>query len=163
MKYALFLFALLFVQGCNTSAESRKFSGLSETSTEAPVHSEFTSEDEKMIREIMMRQQNAWNEGDLEGFMKGYWKNDKLRFIGSRGITYGWDQTLANYRKTYPDKKTMGKLKFDIISIEGAGGEAAFVIGKWTLTREEDEPSGHITLFWKKIKGEWTIVADHSS
>ena len=121
------------------------------------------SADEKTIRDIMAQQESAWNRGDLEAFMNGYWKSDSLRFIGSKGLTYGWDQTLQNYKKGYPDPDAMGKLKFTILSVEKLSGRSAFVIGKWQLTRKIGDLSGHYTLLWRKIKGKWVIVADHSS
>ncbi|MCB0542114.1 MAG: nuclear transport factor 2 family protein [Saprospiraceae bacterium] len=119
--------------------------------------------DEQTIRRIMSDQEAAWNRADLEGFMDGYWRSDSLRFIGSKGLTYGWQQTLDNYKKTYPDAEAMGTLHFTLLSVEVLSPESAFVIGKWRLVREKDEPSGHFTLLWKKMDGTWVIVADHSS
>jgi len=115
------------------------------------------------IREIMARQEIAWNQGDLEAFMDGYFKSDSLRFIGSRGLTYGWQQTLDNYKKGYPDLDAMGKLTFTILSVEQLSRRSAFVVGKWHLARKAGDLSGHYTLLWRKIKGKWVIVADHSS
>ncbi len=111
----------------------------------------------------MAAQEKAWNAGQLEAFMDGYWKSDSLKFIGSRGLTYGWQATLDNYKKGYPSREAMGRLTFTIISVEVIGKKDAFVIGKWHLKRTKDDLSGHYTLFWKKIKGRWVIVADHSS
>ena len=118
---------------------------------------------ENTIRRIMADQELAWNRGDLEGFMQGYWQSDSLRFIGSRGLTYGWQQTLDNYKKGYPDADAMGKLKFTILSVEPLSKRSAYVIGKWHLARKAGDLSGHYTLLWKKLKGKWVIVADHSS
>ena len=74
--------------------------------------------DKSAILEIMASQEMSWNKGDLEGFMNGYWLSDSLRFIGKSGITYGWQPTLANYQRSYPDKAAMGKLKFTILRVE---------------------------------------------
>ncbi|MBK6930224.1 MAG: DUF4440 domain-containing protein [Saprospirales bacterium] len=115
------------------------------------------------IRAVMAAQEAAWNRGDLEAFMEGYWRSDSLTFIGSKGLTLGWRQTLENYQKGYPDRDAMGKLSFSIISIELLSPKSAFVIGKWHLARNAGDLSGHFTLLWKKIKGHWVIVADHSS
>ena len=119
--------------------------------------------DEKAIRQIMSDQEAAWNGGDLEAFMAAYWNTDSLKFIGSRGLTYGWQQTLDNYKKGYPNADAMGQLKFSIISVETLSRKSAFVIGKWHLARKAGDLSGHYTLLWKKMKGKWVIVADHSS
>ena len=119
---------------------------------------------QQTIRSIMAQQEAAWNRGDLPVFMQGYWASDSLVFIGSRGLTYGWQTTLDNYRKGYPDRATMGTLKFTILSVEKLSRRSAFVIGKWHLARaEKGDLSGHYTLLWRKIKGRWVIVADHSS
>jgi ketosteroid isomerase-like protein len=115
------------------------------------------------IQEVMAKQEAAWNRGDLESFMQGYWRSDSLRFIGSRGLTYGWRETLDNYKKGYPTKDAMGTLTFTLISIDMLSRKSAFMIGKWHLSRKSGDLSGHYTLLWKKIKGHWVIVADHSS
>ena len=126
---------------------------------------EFTAQNAagRSIRDIMAAQELAWNRSDLEAFMEGYWRSDSLRFIGSSGLTYGWQQTLDNYKKGYPDTDAMGQLKFTILSVEQLSKRSAYVIGKWRLARKAGDLSGHYTLLWKKIKGKWVIVADHSS
>lgn len=119
--------------------------------------------DEQSIRQILATQEDAWNRADLEAFMSGYWHSDSLMFIGSRGVTYGWQATLDSYKKGYPDAGAMGKLTFTILSVQVLAPESAYVIGKWHLTRATDEVGGHFTLLWKKKDGKWVIVADHSS
>jgi ketosteroid isomerase-like protein len=114
------------------------------------------------IISLLFAQRDAWNKGDLEGYMNGYWKSDSLKFIGSRGITYGWKNTLENYRKGYPDKTAMGQLEFSSLQVD-VNGSSAFVIGRWKLTRTKDTPQGYFTLLCKKIKNKWCVVVDHSS
>ena len=121
------------------------------------------SVDEKSIRKVMADQEAAWSRGDIEGFMAGYWHSDSLRFIGSRGVSYGWKTTLENYKKSYPDQESMGKLTFTILSVEKLSKRSAFVVGKWHLARKKGDLDGHYTLLWKKIDGKWYIVTDHSS
>ncbi len=121
------------------------------------------NEDVQAIRQVLSEQQTAWNQGDLEAFMQGYWRSDSLKFIGSRGITYGWQSTLDNYQESYPDRSAMGELTFKIIEVKILAEDAAFVIGQWALKRKKDRPKGHFTLLWRKIDEEWVIVADHSS
>lgn len=111
----------------------------------------------------MAAQEEAWNRGDLEGFMAAYWKSDSLQFIGSRGLSYGWNTTLSNYKKSYPNQAAMGRLKFTIVSVEVLSRKSAWVIGRWELKRAVGDLSGYYTLLWKKIGGVWVIVADHSS
>lgn len=119
---------------------------------------------EKEILRILDTQTQSWNAGDIPGFMKGYWESDSLMFIGKNGITYGYTQTLANYLRNYPSIEDMGKLNFDIKKTNMLSNEACFVIGKWYLTRgQKGDLSGHFTLLFRKLKGVWVIVADHSS
>jgi ketosteroid isomerase-like protein len=116
------------------------------------------------IKQIMERQVSDWNRGDKVAFMVGYWESDQLKFIGSKGVVYGYKATLERYNRSYPDQATMGTLKFEYISMEKMGKKIAFVVGKFHLTRpEKGDAEGHFSLLWKKIGGKWVIVADHSS
>ncbi len=119
--------------------------------------------DKVAIKSAMSQQEVDWNNGDIDAFMESYWKSADLSFIGSRGPTYGWDQTKANYKKGYPSKEAMGSLHFDIIKLDPISHDAYYMIGKFTLTRKNDMPSGHFTLLWRKIDGKWLIASDHTS
>ena len=119
--------------------------------------------DELTIRKVLDNQIKGWNNGDIEGFMQGYWKNDSLMFIGKNGIHWGWQTTLENYKKKYPDTAAMGKLSFDILVVKKLSPEYFYVVGKWMLTRSIGDLSGHYNLLFKKINGIWLIIADHSS
>jgi ketosteroid isomerase-like protein len=119
--------------------------------------------DTSAVRRVMHLQEEAWNKGDIDGFMEHYWKSDSLKFIGSKGITYGWQKTLDNYKKGYPNREAMGILNFDISSIEQLSSGSIFVIGKWHLKKKDSEVGGYYTLLWKKKNGKWVIVTDHTS
>ena len=121
------------------------------------------SKNESAIRQVLYEQVLAWNRGDIEGFMKGYWENDSLVFIGKSGVIYGWDNTLNKYKRGYPDTTSMGKLQFTIIAVNRLSKKYYHLIGKWYLRRSIGDLSGHYTLLFKKIHGDWIIVADHSS
>lgn len=121
------------------------------------------TKDETTILQILAQQEKAWNEGDLNQFMHGYWENDSLVFVGKNGVTYGYENTLANYKKNYATKEQMGRLKFTILSVQALGKKYFSIIGKWELTRTVGNLGGHYTLLLKKIKGQWKIIADHSS
>jgi len=121
------------------------------------------SKDELAIRKLLASQTIAWNNGDIEAFMKGYWENDSLMFIGKSGITYGWNNTLSNYKKNYPDTASMGKLAFTLLSVKKLSLEYYQVIGKWYLQRSIGNLEGHFTLLFRKINGSWAIISDHSS
>ena len=115
------------------------------------------------INNVMNDQLVAWNNGDIDAFMQTYWQNDSLMFIGKTGVTYGWQNTLDNYKKGYPDTAAMGKLDFTIIEIKRLSVLYFHVTGIWHLTRSVGDVGGHFTLLFKKVKDKWVIVSDHSS
>ena len=110
-----------------------------------------------------MIRQNTGTREILDQFVKGYWHHDSLMFIGQSGVTYGYKNTLNNYKRNYSDTAKMGKLAFDIIKVQKLSDEYYFVVGKWFLTRTVGDLKGHYTLIFRKINNEWVIVADHSS
>lgn len=119
--------------------------------------------DESDIRQVVEDQQQCWNAGDLECFMDSYWKSDKLVFIGSRGVTYGWQETLDNYKEKYPSKEAMGSLTLELLILEPLSDDFWSVIGKWSLERKNDNPNGHFSLIFRRLGNDWVIVSDHSS
>ncbi|WP_247233559.1 DUF4440 domain-containing protein [Telluribacter sp. SYSU D00476] len=123
-----------------------------------------TADDRTAILGILDRQTRDWNSGNIAAFMKGYWESDSLMFVGKNGVTYGYQSTYQGYLKRYPDRATMGTLKFDILHVNFPGNDVAFVVGKWNLTRpEKGDIGGHYTLLWRRIDGRWVIVCDHTS
>lgn len=118
----------------------------------------------QVVNTKMKQQEEAWNNRDLEGFMIPYWHSDSLVFIGKSGLTYGWQQTLDNYKDTYSTPEEMGTLKFENKIVRQLDPETIQVIGKWLLIRpKEGDISGHYSLVWKLKNGEWVIISDHSS
>ena len=114
------------------------------------------------IRLVMKAQETAWNNHDLEGFMQGYWKSDSLKFYGSNGLTKGWQNTLDNYKKGYPTKAESGTLNFVINDVSKIEGDNYWVMGEYHLKREIGDANGVFIIIFKKIHGEWKIVADMS-
>lgn len=125
--------------------------------------SAFGQDAKSHIIRTLERQQQCWNQGDINCFMKGYWESDSLMFVSSEKVYYGYEKTLQRYLDSYPDREAMGKLTFDFISMKPLGDDAFFVIGSFHLERSIGDAKGHFTLLWKRINGEWVIVADHSS
>ena len=121
------------------------------------------TEDENAIKAVMKMQEQAWSKGDVHQFMEGYWKSEELSFVGRSGINKGWQTTLDNYIKGYPTKDAMGTLTFDILEMNRISDDAYHMIGRYTLVRKEDKPTGLFTLIWKKMDGKWLIVSDHTS
>lgn len=118
--------------------------------------------DKKAIQEILETQRIAWSNNDLEGFMQGYWKSDSLKFYGSNGLTKGWQQTLDSYKKRYPTNEHSGTLNFKINDISKINEGEYFVMREYHLTRKIGNADGVFMIIFKKINGEWKIIADIS-
>ncbi len=118
--------------------------------------------DKNAILEVLKKQTSAWSENNLEGFMDGYWKNDSLKFYGSNGVTYGWENTLQRYQKAYPSKDYTGTLNFKIIAVSKIAEDAYYVLGEYHLTRQVGNAKGGFMIIFKKIEGAWKIIADTS-
>ena len=115
------------------------------------------------IRAVLESQQDAWNRGDLDAFMQGYWKSDRTEFVGASGIQRSWQAVLDRYLQGYPDRTAMGKLTFSNLEITMLGPKAAFVLGEWRLDRASDQPHGVFTLIFRKFPEGWRIIHDHTS
>jgi len=120
------------------------------------------TQDKEAILAVMKLQEKAWSANDLEGFMKGYWKSDSLKFYGSGGLTKGWQQTLENYKKGYPTKEHSGTLNFKINDLSKIDEGSYWVMGEYFLKRSVGDANGVFLIIFKKIDGEWKIVADMS-
>ncbi|OWP63050.1 DUF4440 domain-containing protein [Hymenobacter amundsenii] len=152
MKYLLLL---LLLAAAILPACSPRLAVLTPATTAAARHD---------IREVLQTQTAAWNRGDVAGFMQGYWQNDSLVFIGKSGLTYGWQPTLDNYRRSYPNPAAMGQLDFSQLRIEPLSPDVAQVIGRWHLARPAaGDLQGHFLLVMRRLGGRWVVVADHSS
>lgn len=124
------------------------------------------SKDEKIkadVRKVMDEQVAAWNKGDIDGFMKGYWNSPQMTFVSGNNVTKGWQPTLERYKKSYDSRAKMGVLSFTDLEITVIGKESAVVLGRFTLVREKDKPTGMFTLNFRKFKDGWKIILDHTS
>jgi ketosteroid isomerase-like protein len=146
--WALNLFTLVVLMGTVLSAPT---AGTAESRAQAA------------IRTLLDAQARAWNAGEIEGFMAGYWKSDQTEFAGAGGMLRGWQAVLDRYRRTYPDRKAMGQLTFSDLEITVLSRDAAYIVGRWQLEREGDRPGGIFTLIVRKFPEGWRIVHDHTS
>jgi uncharacterized protein (TIGR02246 family) len=120
--------------------------------------------DRAAINAVLKAQQAAWNRGDVDAFLVGYWQSPELTFSGSNGVSRGWDGVLARYKKNYPDRAAMGELDFSDLEFRFLGPDAALVLGKWHLKRETaGDIGGVFTLVWQKFPDGWKIIHDHTS
>jgi uncharacterized protein (TIGR02246 family) len=119
--------------------------------------------DKAAILAVLHAQEAAWNRGDVEAFLTGYWHSPQVTFCGSSGITRGWDEVLARYKKNYPDRAAMGHLDFSELEIRFLGQDAALVLGHWHLQREKGDIGGVFSLVWQRFPEGWKIIHDHTS
>ena len=115
------------------------------------------------IRRVMDAQIAAWNAGDIDAFMRGYWNSPDLVFVSGDTVTKGWQPTIDRYKKRYDSRAKMGTLAFSDLEIEVLSKDAAKVLGSWSLAREADNPKGKFTLIFRRFKDGWRIVHDHTS
>jgi len=119
--------------------------------------------DRAAITKMLDEQQSAWNNGDVNGFMKGYWVSPELTFAGSGGIARGWESVLARYKREYPDQAAMGQVNFSNVEVRFLGPDAALVLGQWHLHRSSGDIGGVFSLVFQRLAGGWRIVHDHTS
>lgn len=119
--------------------------------------------DEGAIRKVLQDQQAAWNRGDVDAFLTGYWHSPELTFSGSSGVSRGWDGVLARYKKNYPDRAAMGQLDFSDLEFHFLGSDTALMLGRWHLKREGGDVGGVFSLVWQRFPEGWKIIHDHTS
>jgi ketosteroid isomerase-like protein len=144
---------LLFVILFSFAVGQRLFAGASDT----------READRLAITKVFTEQEVAWNRGDIDAFVQGYWHSPEITFAGSSGITRGWDGLLARYKKNYPDRATMGTLALSDLEIRFVGPDAAFILGGWHLKREKGDIGGVASLVVQRFPEGWRIVHDHTS
>jgi uncharacterized protein (TIGR02246 family) len=115
------------------------------------------------IQDILRTQQEAWNRGDVEAFLDGYWNSEDTVFVSGDEVTRGWKQVLERYKRTYSDRTKMGALTFSDLQVTPLSDEAALAVGRWSLQRKKDQPHGRFTLILKKFPEGWKIIHDHTS
>jgi hypothetical protein len=120
--------------------------------------------DTALLRNLVMVQQEAWNRGDIEGFMKGYHKDSLMQFITKKGTRKGWLETLNSYKKHYPGKDSMGRLAFTLHTIEFMDDDKTIghIAGIWKLYRAKDTLNGYFSLITREFSDGPKIVIDHT-
>lgn len=112
------------------------------------------------ITALLDAQDAAWNAGDIDGFMRGYWPSDALRFASGGDVIHGYDSTLARYKTRYPDRSAMGVLTTSDYEIEILSADAAIAHGRWKVTTATGSSDGLYTLVLRKMDGDWLIISD---
>ena len=115
------------------------------------------------VRAVLDAQRDAWNRGDVEGYMDGYARAADTVFVSGDNVTRGWQTVLDRYKKNYNSREKMGTLTFSDLEITPIGNDAAIVLGRWQLQRANDKPHGRFTLILRRTKQGWKIIHDHTS
>ena len=115
------------------------------------------------IKQVLTSQQLCWNNGDIDGFMLGYWNSEKFKFSWVNGTEYGWENALEKYKISYPTKESMGEFIFEILEVKLTSDTTAILDGKWELIRKNDNPNGSFTYIFKKIENNWLIISDYTT
>ena len=129
--------------------------------TEQAEHYKISKQDTERVLSVIQEQENAWNQGNIENFMAGYWKSDSLRFSTSNGTRFGWSNTLKGYQKSFPKRDDMGLLSFEIDSLYTDRAPFISVQGKWKIERY-DTIGGNFVLLFARKQGDWKIIEDHT-
>ncbi len=147
MKYILTI-SLIFIISCNLSRDNN-----TNNMKQDPLEI-------NKIKKVLEQQKKCWNNGDIDGFMQGYWKSKDLVFTSLKyKTTYGWEETLRRYQESYPTKSSMGELEFEIIKVNLTSKNTAKIEGKWKLIKEKN-PNGVFWLDLKKFDENWLIIKD---
>jgi ketosteroid isomerase-like protein len=115
------------------------------------------------IAKVLEAQQSAWNRGDVDAFLQGYWRSPELTFAGTDGIARGWDNVLQRYKRNYAGREAMGQLDFSELEFRFLGADAALVLGHWHLARAKGDIGGVFSLVWERFPKGWRIIHDHTS
>ena len=123
----------------------------------------FASTPEAQIRAVLKAQADAWNRGEIEGYMNGYARGDSTQFLSGDTLTRGWKTVRDRYAKKYESREKMGTLSFSEVEVTLLSADAASVVGRWRLVRRGDKPHGRFTLIFRRTPEGWRIVHDHTS
>lgn len=151
MRYLAITIILALAAACST---------VTAPGAAAPVAAAEAGDDAATILAVIEAQSEAWNQGDIDAFMTGYWNSEDLRFASGGTVERGWQATLARYRRAYPDRAAMGELEFSGLEVSQVSPTAAIVHGAWRLKRANDAPSGLFTLVFRDFGEGWVIVSD---
>ena len=124
----------------------------------------FDEDDRRAVVEVLERQRDAWNRGDLDGYMEGYARTPALVFTSGGKIRRGWDEARAAYQQRYgQDRSGMGQLAFEIVDVQPVGADAAIVLGRWRLTDTPQAGGGVFSVILERRPEGWRIVHDHTT
>jgi ketosteroid isomerase-like protein len=128
-----------------------------------PLHT--ATRQELDIIKVLLAQENAWNNGDLAGFAKGYKDSPDTLFI-THQVFRGFAGLLDEYKHDYPSKAAMGTLAYSDLEVHPLDENFAIVIGKYHLERSRKDggnAEGLFSLIFENTDNGWKIVLDHTT
>jgi len=117
---------------------------------------------ESNVGALLEAQLVQWNLGNIDGFMEGYWDSPEMRFVSSKSVIMGHPKLTEMYKKSFPKRDDMGKLKFAVNDKKWMGEEVLSVLGQWEVLTEDTTRSGNFCLFFMEVDEGWRIVEDHT-
>ncbi len=139
-------------------AAGSTLSAATSTSTASPP-----PRDKAAIEAVLSAQEKAWNAGDLDAFFEGYWRSEELTYAGADGVSRGWNAVHERFKKKYATPQARGKLEFSGLELRSLGPDAAFVLGRWHLTREAGDVGGVFSVIFQRFPEGWKIIHDHTT
>ncbi len=115
------------------------------------------------INKVLKAQAQAWNRGDIDGYMQGYARAGTTQFVSGDTLTRGWETVRDRYKAKYDSREKMGTLAFADVKVTELAPDSAMAVGRWRLKRSDDQPHGRFTLLFRKLPEGWRIVHDHTS
>lgn len=115
------------------------------------------------INKVLKAQAQAWNRGDIDGYMQGYARDETTQFVSGDTLTRGWETVRDRYKAKYDSREKMGTLAFSDVKVTELAPDSAMAVGRWRLRRNNDKPHGRFTLLFRKLPEGWRIVHDHTS
>lgn len=149
--------------GAGAAVEDEDGAGASESEGARAGSEEAAEAAVRRIEALLAEQAEAWNRGDLEGFMEGYLRSPELSYTAGGAVHRGWDELLERYRRAYGEGEAMGLLTFDDLEVHPLSADAAWALGRWRLELAADTLGGAYTLVLREVDGEWKVVHDHTS
>ena len=123
------------------------------------------SQQELDVIKVLLKQQDAWNRGDLDSFAKGYKNSPDIIFL-SREVSRGYDGMVEAYKRDYPNKTAMGTLTYSELEAHILDEKYAVVIGKYHLDRSKKDggnADGVFSLLFENTTQGWKIILDHTT
>jgi uncharacterized protein (TIGR02246 family) len=120
------------------------------------------SRDEREMRAVIKRMQDAWNRGDFRGYMNEF-KNPDVIFASNGKFQRDWQGTLDHYVRDYGAPGKRGVVRFYDVHVEMLAPDAAMLTAHFHMDRAVNPQEGVFTDLMRKVKGRWVVALNHVS